>query len=198
MKRCPECRRDYYDETLLYCLDDGTALLEGPSAVGESRTEVLPELARFGPDDTLSEPVTRPLINTTAAETGPPAGAPERRGVSTHSAPLMAVGLAVLLLFGGFFAYRNYTNTDTGQIDSIAVLPFQNVSGDPNFEYLSDGIAESLINSLTQLQQLKVTARNTAFRYKGNNVDVEQIGRDLRVRAVLTGRVRQIGERLNI
>ena len=109
---------------------------------------------------------------------------------------LAPLALAAIVL-GAFFGYR-YLSSETAQIDSIAVLPFQNVSGDPNFEYLSDGIAESLINSLTQIQQLKVIARNTAFRYKGKDVDAEQIGRDLSVRAVLTGRVRQVGDRLNI
>jgi TolB-like protein/Flp pilus assembly protein TadD len=110
------------------------------------------------------------------------------------AAPLLAVLIAV----AGYIGYRYLGPFGSTQINSIAVLPFQNVGGDPNFEYLSDGIAESLINSLTQIQQLKVIARNTAFRYKGKDVDAEQIGRDLSVRAVLTGRVRQVGDRLNI
>src|SRR2546425_11960789 len=83
-------------------------------------------------------------------------------------------------------------------IDSIAVLPLVNTGGDPNTEYLSDGISEALINSLTELQQLKVIARTTAFRYKGKEIDPQAVGRQLNVRAVLTGRVRQTGEMLNI
>lgn len=67
-----------------------------------------------------------------------------------------------------------------------------------NAEYLSDGIAESLINSLTQLQQLKVIARSTAFRFKGKDIDPEAVGRELNVRAVLMGSVRQMGDKLNI
>jgi len=74
-------------------------------------------------------------------------------------------------------------------IDSVAVLPFANASGDPNTEYLSDGIAEQLINSLSQARNLRVTARSLAFRYKGPQVDPQKAGRDLRVSAVLTGRV---------
>ncbi|PWT91739.1 MAG: hypothetical protein C5B55_07580 [Blastocatellia bacterium] len=83
-------------------------------------------------------------------------------------------------------------------IDSIAVLPLVNTATDPNTEYLSDGISDALINSLTELQQLHVVARSTAFRYKGKEVDPQQVGHDLNVRAVLTGRVRQMGDRLDV
>ena len=81
-------------------------------------------------------------------------------------------------------------------IDSIAVLPFTNASNDPDTEYLCDGIAESIMNSLTQIAQLRVTPRSTAFRYKGRDVDPQAAGRDLNVRVVLTGRVIQRGETL--
>jgi len=81
---------------------------------------------------------------------------------------------------------------------SIAVLPFENASGNPETEYLSDGISEALINILTELQQLKVIARSTAFRYKGKPADPQVVGRELKVRAVLMGLVRQTGERLNV
>jgi eukaryotic-like serine/threonine-protein kinase len=75
------------------------------------------------------------------------------------------------------------------QIDSIAVLPFVNGSGNPDTEYLTDGIAESLINGLAQLPGLRVSARSLAFRYKGRDVDPLKAGRDLNVRAVVTGRL---------
>jgi len=81
---------------------------------------------------------------------------------------------------------------------SIAVLPFENASGNPDTEYLSDGISEALINSLTELQQLKVIARSTAFRYKGKQIDPQAVGRELAVRTVLMGLVRQVGENLNV
>jgi serine/threonine-protein kinase len=77
-------------------------------------------------------------------------------------------------------------------------LPFVNVGADPNTEYLSDGIAESLINSLSQLPHLKVMSRNSVFRYKGREIDVPEVGQKLGVRAVLTGRVAQRGESLAI
>jgi len=80
--------------------------------------------------------------------------------------------------------------------NSIAVLPFVNASRDPDTEYLCDGITESIINSLVQLSQLKVTPRGTVFRYKGKDIDPQAIGRELNVRVVLTGRVMQRGETL--
>jgi adenylate cyclase len=83
-------------------------------------------------------------------------------------------------------------------IDSLAVLPLANASADPNMEYLSDGITESIINTLSQLPQLKVMARATVFRYKGREVEIEEVKRDLNVRAVMTGRVLQFGDNLII
>ncbi|HUP59863.1 MAG TPA: protein kinase [Thermoanaerobaculia bacterium] len=76
-------------------------------------------------------------------------------------------------------------------IDSIAVLPLANETNDPNTEYLSDGITEGIINQLSQVPKLKVMARSTAFRYKNRNLDAQSVGRELRVRAVLTGRLRR-------
>ncbi|MFL6208704.1 MAG: BTAD domain-containing putative transcriptional regulator [Pyrinomonadaceae bacterium] len=82
--------------------------------------------------------------------------------------------------------------------NSLAILPLANVSGDPNTEYLSDGITESIINTLAQLPQLKVMARSTVFRYKGLEIDPQEVGVRLGVRAVLTGRVLYRGATLNI
>ncbi|MFQ5818329.1 MAG: tetratricopeptide repeat protein, partial [Terriglobia bacterium] len=83
-------------------------------------------------------------------------------------------------------------------IASVAVLPFENASGDPETEYLSDGITESLISNLSQLPNLRIMARSTVFRYKGPEVDPQQAGRELKVGAVLTGRVLQRGDTLII
>ena len=80
----------------------------------------------------------------------------------------------------------------TGEaIDSVAVLPFVNGSADPDSDYLSDGITESLIANLSQLRSLRVTARSTVFRYKGKEIDPQKIGQDLHVGAVLSGRLLQ-------
>lgn len=113
----------------------------------------------------------------------------------------MAILIALAILAAvviSVLSYYRFARSRTNAIDSIAVLPFQNVSNDPNVEYLSDGIAESLINSLTQLQQLKVIARATAFRFKGKDADPQEVGRQLSVHAVLMGRVRQTGDNLNV
>src|SRR5579864_6039957 len=81
-------------------------------------------------------------------------------------------------------------------IDSLAVLPFANLSGDPEMEYLSDGITDTLINSLSQLRRLRVVPRSLTFRYKGREVDPQRVGNELNARAVLTGRVMQRGDTL--
>jgi serine/threonine protein kinase/tetratricopeptide (TPR) repeat protein len=83
-------------------------------------------------------------------------------------------------------------------IESLAVLPFVNAGGNPDTEYLSDGIAENLINSLTQVPNLRVVPRSKAFRYRGQDVDPEQVGRELRVSALLTGRVLMRGDVLSV
>jgi adenylate cyclase len=82
--------------------------------------------------------------------------------------------------------------------DSVAVLPFANQNRDAETEYLSDGLAESIINNLTQLSELRVIARSSSFRYKGKADDPFAAGRELGVRAVLAGRVLQRGETLTV
>jgi serine/threonine protein kinase len=84
------------------------------------------------------------------------------------------------------------------QIDSLAVLPFTNVSGDANSDYLSDGITESLISNLAHVPQLKVKSRNSAFRYKGKDVDVQKVGNDLGVSALVSGRVTPHGDNVEV
>ena len=81
---------------------------------------------------------------------------------------------------------------------SIAVLPFVNMSGDPEQEYFADGIVEDIITALSQMRWLSVIARNSSFTYKGKNVDVKQVGRELGVRYVLEGSVRKAGNRVRI
>ena len=83
-------------------------------------------------------------------------------------------------------------------IDSLAVLPFENVSRDPENDYLSDGITGSLINNLATVPKLRVMAQSTVFRYKGREIDPQAVGRELNVRAVLTGRMMQSGGSLRI
>src|ERR1700756_4250223 len=82
--------------------------------------------------------------------------------------------------------------------DSIAVLPFQNMSGDSEQEYFSDGITEDIITDLSKLSELHVIARNSTFIYKGKTVDVRQVGRELGVRYVLEGSMRKAGNRVRV
>jgi eukaryotic-like serine/threonine-protein kinase len=106
------------------------------------------------------------------------------------------ITLVLALLLSTLSVY--WLNRAHEPIDSLAVLPFGNVGGDPNNEYLSDGIAEDMINALSQLSNLRVKARTLTFRYKGPQVDPQKTGRDLNVRAVLTGRVLEREGVLNI
>ena len=193
MKRCPECRRDYYDDTLLYCLEDGTALLQGSVASpDEPATAILHSTAAPG------EAPTRAQIQVTDQTAILPSGtgdvAPKPRGFDKRLlfAPLL---LAVIVL-GGFFGYRYITPTK--QIESIAVMPFVNESGNADVEYLSDGMTETLISSLSNIPNLSVKARSTVFYYKGKETSAKKIGEELKVQAVLFGRVSQRGDDLKL
>ena len=111
----------------------------------------------------------------------------------------LAAGVAVIVLIAAAAgAYFLHGKSQTGKVDSIAVLPFVNATADANNEYLSDGLTESLIGSLSQLPNLKVMARSTVFRYKGKEDDPQKIGQALRVSAVLMGRIMQHGDHVAI
>jgi len=109
----------------------------------------------------------------------------------------LAAGLLTLLLaVGGFFGYKYLSPTK--QIESIAVMPFVNESGNADVEYLSDGMTETLIKSLSDLPNLNVKPRSSVFRYKGKDTDLKTIGKELNVEAILNGRVVQRGEQLTL
>ena len=95
-------------------------------------------------------------------------------------------------------ASRVFRERQHEPIESVAVLPFANRNADPNTDYLSDGITESLINNLSQISTLRVTARSTVFRYKGKDADPRKVGSDLHVRAVVSGRLLKRGSSLII
>src|SRR6266567_616899 len=106
-----------------------------------------------------------------------------------------AVGLLGLAVAAaGIF----YLTRPSEAIDSVAVLPFVNVSADPNIEYLSEGISDSIINNLSELPSLKVSSLNSVLRYKGKQTDPRAIGRDLNVRALLMGRLTRHGDDISI
>jgi len=195
MKRCPECRRDYYDDTLLYCLDDGNALLEGPAsgsgASDEPATAILHSTAAPG------EAPTRAQIHTTEQTAVLPSVVieiPKAKGLDKRLI-LVSLALAVIVL-GGFFGYKYFSPAK--QINSIAVMPFVNESGNADVEYLSDGMTETLISSLSNIPNLSVKARSTVFYYKGKETSAKKIGEELKVQAVLFGRVSQRGDDLKL
>ena len=106
--------------------------------------------------------------------------------------------LAALLLSGvALAAYLQARNTEVA-IDSIAVLPFANQNHDPETEYLSDGLTESIINSLSQLSNLRVIPSTSVTRYKAKEIEPLTAGKDLGVRAILTGRILQRGDNLTV
>ena len=119
------------------------------------------------------------------------------RQIKRHKTLTAFTALAVLLAAIGFgFWFFVYRAANTKQIESIAVLPFENVSGNAELEYLSDGMTEMLINSLSQLPKLNVKARSSVFRYKGKEIQLAKIGQELNVQAILTGRVMHRGQDL--
>jgi len=110
-------------------------------------------------------------------------------------AGIAAVVVGITVTAGIYLAREK---ADNAKISSIAVLPFVNATADPNNEYLSDGLTESLIGAMSQLPNLKVMARSTVFRFKGNQEDPQKIGQALQVGAVLLGRVTQRGDELSV
>jgi serine/threonine protein kinase/tetratricopeptide (TPR) repeat protein len=138
---------------------------------------------RSSPAEVAEAPETRSSAKVTAA------GGPRW--------PLW-VGLALLLVGIAVGAYWLRPRAGANNVSSIAVLPFANATADPNNEYLSDGLTESLISTLSQLPGMKVMARSTVFRFKNSQDDPQKVGQALQVAAVLTGRITQHGDELGI
>ncbi len=145
------------------------------------------------------EPSSTALSGDVASVRGP--ASPSEIKVRRLSGPMGRAALTGAILILGamalyFFLPRQDARTQSRTVKSLAVLPFSNASANADMEYLSDGIAESLIDNLSQIPELRVLARNTAFRHKGKEVDLQRLGRELSVDAVLTGRVQQRGDTL--
>jgi serine/threonine-protein kinase len=144
----------------------------------------------------------RPLRPTASSSVAPASAAVDASTsqsiiafVTRHPRTLPALTIAAVILIG-LVIYLS--GGKSRSIDSIAIMPLANQSGDPNMDYLSDGITESLINNLSQLPDLKVMSRASVFRYKGQDVDPEEVGRKLKVQALLTGRVGRQGDTIAI
>jgi TolB-like protein len=157
----------------------------------EIGTGVLPQ--------TITDPgISRPTAQTTVLPTLlPPENTrelskPKRRKAIAATAAVIAVAL-----IAGVYLYW-LRGKNTAQIESIAVMPFVNESGNAELEYLSDGMTETLISSLSQLPNVSVKARSSVFRYKGKETDPQTIGKELNVQAILNGRVVQRGDQLTL
>ena len=171
--------------------------------------EVRREMKPPGIDTTIPPPPNEtnrfPSSNTESATSASPASLSTRpssaefllSGIKQHKLATTLIVVILIIAGGaiGLAAYFHARNTEVA-IESIAVLPFANQSNDTNVEYLSDGLTESIINSLTQLPNLKVIPRSSAFRYKGKETDPLKAGNELGVRAILTGRLLQRGDDL--
>jgi len=208
MKRCPQCNRVESDEALVFCRADGTALIsDSVSFSSDAGT------AKFGAGPGSSEINTSLLPHTSTApeinrSTGPTTFLPSsdiQRKTRELSKPTrrralvaLAAIIVVSLLAGGIYWSRWSRSKNNAPIESIAVMPFINGSSNPDVEYLSDGMAETLINSLSQLPNLSVKARSSVFRYKGKEVDPQTVGKELNVQAILNGRVLQRGDDLTL
>ena len=191
MKRCPQCGREY-DTSMMFCLDDGAELLYGPGSADEPATALLHGT------DASNEAATRAQIHMTNQTEVLPTGTGDiaSRSRSLDKRLLAAPFLLALIALGGFFAYRYFIST--GQIESIAVMPFVNETGNAEVEYLSDGMTETLIKSLSSLPNVRVKPRSSVFRYKGKDVDLQTIAKDLNVHAIVNGRVTQRGDQISL
>ena len=209
MKRCPQCHRAEIDDTLAYCRVDGTALVNDSEPTGtEASTVMLSVSASLRelqtsvlPQSGAASGVTRPTAPTTLLPALP---FPEKSQVASkpkrhkrNAIIAISAVVALLAIIAVVYIRRPRAKT-TRQIDSLAVMPFVNESGNPELEYLSDGMTDSLINSLSQLPNLSVKARSTVFRFKGKETDLRTIGKELQVPAILNGRVGQRGDQLTL
>lgn len=104
--------------------------------------------------------------------------------------------LGLLMLAAAGYGYFFLDGSTRSAITSVAVLPFENGSGDPDMDYLSDGLSERLIDKLSQVPELKVIARTSSFKYRDPNVDLADVANKLRVGAIVTGRVTKLGDQL--
>lgn len=205
MKRCPQCNRVENDDALVFCRTDGTALISesGPvsaeagtaklgSAPGSSEieTSILPHAS-------TTPEINRPTGPTTALPAQQMPGTTRELSKPTRRMALIVVGALVVISLP-IAAYFYLAGKKERAIESVAVLPFENKSGNADSEYLSDGLAESLIYRLSQLSNLKVSPRSSVFRYKGQAIDAEKIGNELGVDAVMSGRLIQRGDNLTI
>ncbi|HEV8133479.1 MAG TPA: tetratricopeptide repeat protein [Pyrinomonadaceae bacterium] len=205
MKRCPQCNRVESDEALSFCRIDGTPLVNDSSSFDD-------EAGTVRLDPTSTEASTTILGQTTNTRdprsTGPttvlsaqPTATTGSIGNSKLRGKKVRIVVLVTAMVAAISAVVVYSvrskNTHT-IIQSIAVMPFVNASGNSDVEYLSDGMTETLISSLSQLPNLNVKPRSSVFRYKGKETDPQTVAKELNVEAVLNGRVVQRGQEIDL
>jgi len=205
MKRCPQCNRQEADNTLGFCRVDGATLVADSSS---------PDLdagtMKLGSGPVATEAQTNSLadVNTNISNvraTGATTFLPERLEaertgkLAKPNSRWLLIGavFGVLLLAAAAYAYY-VTRKSNNVIGSIAVMPFVNESGNQDLEYLSDGMTETLIKSLSNLPNMNVKPRASVFRYKGKGTDLQTIAKELNVQAILNGRVVERGGRLSL
>jgi serine/threonine protein kinase/Tfp pilus assembly protein PilF len=154
----------------------------------QSAAELCADLKRVKRDSESSGVPTVPVVERSA------------RHWPSRPALIAAVSCVVLLVLAAVTAghWREWIGGGSARIHSVAVLPFVNVSADPNIEYLADGVTDGIIGSLSRIPDLRVMARSTVFSYKGHEVTAQKVGKDLNVDAVLLGRIEQRGDTLTI
>ena len=208
MKSCPQCNRIEPDDSLVFCRADGVALVNDSSSFnhetgtarvgsGSVATEIDTSLLPHRPDAQASRSTgpTTALPHTHTGNTRELNKRGPRKVLIVATATVVVVAIAI----GGYFVGGKLVASRKDKpIESVAVLPFENKSGNADSEYLSDGLAESLIYRLSQLQNLKVSPRSSVFRYKGQAIDAEKVGSELGVDAVMSGRLIQRGDDLVI
>lgn len=188
-------------------------LLADPTPTEQFKTHVSPELETLLSKMLRKDKATRyqsaqdfltdlRQLTSRPATNNVPAKTPRRNILSKSTVTTLAFVAAALALIVAVIALSNRFSTPRSE--SLAILPFTYTSSDAQLmanadrEYISDGMTESIINNLSQLTNLKVIARSSVFRYKGKDLDVQAIGRELNVSSVLIGRVNQEGDELRI
>ncbi len=205
MKRCPQCHQIYADETLEFCRVDGMPLQVNSAFPTESSATLILPAARTSealPTQLLQSEIAQAKETTSPIEAArstqtrklKAAGEIERhkRGIAVVLSVLILA--AVSLSYWLFIHRSSFSLSNPTPIESIAVLPFENGSGDANLDYLSDGVSEGVIDRLSQLPQLKVIARSSSFQYRGQNLNLKEIADALGVQAIVTGRVVRRGD----
>jgi TolB-like protein/Flp pilus assembly protein TadD len=213
--------RGEHDAAMMYSIVN-----EEPETIAKYKPDISPEVERIvkralekDPDDRYqsaadmvseirliqkqSSRVTRTISHAVPAgiqsriETAGAGAQAEVHKSSSSKKMYISIGLAVIVFLCGIAGYLMLFKA-AKPIDSLAVLPFVNAGGDPQLEYLSDGISESIINSLTRIHELRVIPRSTVFRFKGKDIDPQEIGNKLKVGGVLSGTVTKNGDNLDI